>query len=88
MDGEGTWTSTDDEKYNTARAELEAAIKKFSSVVDEDEYVLHWVLILHKTSVRLEQNSMSSVGMHTDDDITFVEKRGMLETAVDSCRSH
>lgn len=87
LDEDGNYTQQYIDKYNAARSALERAIKEFTAVVDgDDEIVMHWVLVSHKTSVFLEQNHMSGVGVHYDTDISFVEKRGLLEIALDQLR--
>lgn len=84
LDDDGGFTEEYLEKYETARADLEKAIRAFIDVVDPNEFVLHWGLVVHKTSIALEQNSMSAVGVHYDTDISFVEKRGLVETMRDA----
>jgi hypothetical protein len=75
------------EKYNTARDELESAIKQFINVIDDGEqYLLHWNLCTHSTSIALEQAGMSGVGSHCDAEMTFVERRGILEVSLDRLR--
>lgn len=74
------------EMYNNARLELEVHIKEFFEKVDPGEYVNGWYLIAHKYSIELEQNNMSAVGCHGNAEMTFVERRGLLETALDGFR--
>lgn len=79
LDEDGNYNAKYMARYNAAREEFERALKAFSEVVDPGEYVMHWAVVLHKTSVALEQSDMSAVGIHFDADITFVEKRGLIE---------
>lgn len=88
LDEYGNYTAEYMARYSAARADLEKAIRVFTDLVDPGEFVLHWGLVTHKTSVDLERNSMSAVGVHYDEDITFVEKRGLIETARDALVNH
>lgn len=70
------------EEYNKARAELEHHIKEFIAIVDPGEYLLHWELLVHKTSIDMERQGTSAMGMHGSADMTFIERRGLLAMAL------
>lgn len=82
---DGGWVAATDE-YNAARAKVDRAIKDFIEEISPGEIVMHWVLVVHKTSIEMERNGSSCVGVNTDDDISFVEKRGLVEVALDSLK--
>lgn len=80
---------TDEERmaqYKAAVAELGAAIEKFHIAIDPDEFLRSWVLLTHKECApgadMDEDTVLTSVGSHASRDITFVERRGVLEVGL------
>ncbi len=74
------------ERYKAALVELDVAIHKFHMSIDPDEFLRSWALITHKElapDADMDPDTvLTSVGSHASREVTFVERRGMLEIAL------
>lgn len=70
----------------TAFDNLCAAIRDYYKTVEPTTYVESWVLINHKLSPEMEKANQSVVGVLSSPELTWVQRRGMIDIALTSDR--
>lgn len=76
----------DDDTYEQAKTQLEAAITAYYSAVEPDAYVSAWVLVTHKESIELAHADQSAVEVLIKTGQAFPMTRGILDVALETER--